>query len=78
MEQQKWRACMETAVETLCRACHHVAKAVDRDEAGVKEIRELAAALKELSALRRSLEEGQAQDTAVYVTFDGDGAAWSE
>jgi len=46
----------------------------------VKDIRELTAALKELSALRRSLHDdsNEEESPTVEVSFDDDGEGWSK
>ena len=77
--EESWNALMQQAVRTLSHACEGVAEAISRGEAGVKDIRELTAALKELNALHRSLHEdgGEEESPLVEVSFDGDGEGWS-
>ena len=77
--EESWNALLQQAVRTLSQACEGVAEAISHGEAGVKDIRELTAALKELNALHRSLQEdGEGEESAtVEVSFDGDGEGWS-
>lgn len=80
MDEERWRECVDRAALCLSRACEQAADALDEGEVGVKEIRELTVALKELTALRRSLsgEEELAADTAVEVSFDEESEEWSK
>lgn len=80
MDEEKWKELLENAALSLSHACEKAAEGISRGEAGVKDIRELTVALKELSALRRSLESGTetAEGAAVEVSFDGDGEGWSK
>lgn len=80
MDEERWRDCIDRAALFLSRACEQAADALDEGEVGVKEIRELTVALKELTALRRSLdgEEDVAADTTVEVSFDKDSEKWSK
>ncbi len=77
--EESWNALLQQAVRTLSQACEGVAEAISHGEAGVKDIRELTAALKELNALHRSLHEdgGEEDSPLVEVSFDGDGEGWS-
>lgn len=77
--EEHWNALLQQAVRALSQACEGVAEAISRGEAGVKDIRELTAALKELNALHRSLHEdgGEEESPLVEVSFDGDGEGWS-
>ena len=77
--EERWNALLQQAVRTLSQACEGVAEAISHGEAGVKDIRELTAALKELNALHRSLHEdgGEEESPLVEVSFDGDGEGWS-
>ena len=77
--EESWNALLQQAVRTLSQACEGVAEAISHGEAGVKDIRELTAALKELNALHRSLHEdgGEEESPLVEVSFDGDGEGWS-
>ena len=77
--EESWNALLQQAVRTLSQACEGVAQAISHGEAGVKDIRELTAALKELNALHRSLHEdgGEEDSPLVEVSFDGDGEGWS-
>ena len=77
--EENWNALLQQAVRSLSRACEGLAETISRGEAGVKDIRELTAALKELNALHRSLQDegGQEESPLVEVSFDGDGEGWS-
>ena len=77
--EEHWNALLQQAVRTLSQACEGVAEAISRGEAGVKDIRELTAALKELNALHRSLQDrdGEEESPLVEVSFDGEGEGWS-
>ena len=76
--EESWNALLQQAVRALSQACEGVAEAISHGEAGVKDIRELTAALKELNALHRSLhEDGEEESPLVEVSFDGDGEGWS-
>ena len=74
-----WNALLQQAVRALSQACEQAAEALSHGEAGVKDIRELTAALKELNALHRSLQEGSGEEESplVEVSFDGEGEGWS-
>ncbi len=77
--EEKWQAVLEQAICALSQACETAAEAISRGEAGVKDIRELTTALKELNALHRSLDSGGEEEAAtVEVSFDGDGEGWSK
>jgi len=75
-----WNALLQQAVRALSQACEGVAEAISQGEAGVKDIRELTAALKELSALHRSLHDdsNEEESPTVEVSFDDDGEGWSK
>ena len=77
--EESWNALLQQAVRTLSQACEGVAEAISHGEAGVKDIRELTAALKELNALHRSLQDtdGEEESPLVEVSFDGEGEGWS-
>ena len=76
----QWNAILEQAAQSLSQACEGLAEAISQGEAGVKDIRELTAALKELSALRRSLNDdsNEEESPTVEVSFDDDGEGWSK
>lgn len=77
--EEKWQTVLEQAICALSQACETAAEAISRGEAGVKDIRELTTALKELNALHRSLDSGGEEEAAtVEVSFDGDGEGWSK
>lgn len=77
--EEKWQTVLEQAICALSQACETAAEAISRGEAGVKDIRELTTALKELNALHRSLDDegGEEESPTVEVSFDGDGEGWS-
>lgn len=79
MDDERYKECIDRAAQCLSRACEQAAAAMDEGEVGVKEIRELTVALKELASLRRSLggEEDMAEATAVEVSFDEESDEWS-
>ena len=79
--EARWNALLEQAAQALSQACETVAASIARGEAGVKDIRELTTALKELNALHRSLEDGGTEGgeaPTVEVSFDDDGEGWSK
>lgn len=75
-----WNALLQQAVHALSQACEQAAEALSQGEAGVKDIRELTAALKELNALHRSLHDDSSEEESptVEVSFDDDGEGWSK
>ena len=75
-----WNALLQQAAQSLSQACEQAAEALSQGEAGVKDIRELTAALKELSALHRSLHDdsNEEESPTVEVSFDDDGEGWSK
>lgn len=77
--EEKWQTVLEQAIRALSQACETAAEAIAHGEAGVKDIRELTTALKELHALRRSLHDGkeEGESPTVEVSFDGEGEGWS-
>ena len=78
--KEKWQRVLEQAICALSQACEEAAEAISRGAAGVKDIRELTTALKELHALRRTLgdkDSEEAESPTVEVSFDGDGEEWS-
>ena len=74
---------MRQAVEKLTRACDHLADRMSGDETAVKEVKELAAAMKELAAMRAALQKqssaSQAQaPPAIRIAFSPDAEKWRE
>lgn len=65
---------MLNAAEQLSQACTEAANELSAGAASAREIKELAAAMKELAALRITLESGTAADSrdTVKVVFDAD------
>lgn len=77
--ETEWNAVLVQALQCLSRACERFAEKLEQDEAGVKELRELTAVMKELTALQRQLcPEEEAADTTVEVSFDDEGDGWSK
>ena len=65
--------------EQLSRACAETAAHMSGDEIAVREIKELAGAIKELSALNASLKSAAPPaDSAVQVAFDPSGDTWRQ
>ena len=74
-----WETHMRRAVEQLSRACAETAAHMSGDEIAVREIKELAGAIKELSALNASLKSAAPPaDSAVQVAFDPSGDTWRQ
>ena len=68
-----WETHMRRAAEQLSRACAETAAHA------VREIKELAGAIKELSALNASLKSAAPPaDSAVQVAFDPSGDTWRQ
>lgn len=73
----EWERYMRRASAQLSRACAEKAASMSGDETAVKDIKELAGAMKELTALRTALEPQE--DTAqgsIQITFDREGESW--
>ena len=74
-----WETHMRRAAEQRSRACAETAAHMSGDEAAVREIKELAGAIKELSALNASLKSAAPPaDSAVQVAFDPSGDTWRQ
>ena len=74
-----WETHMRRAAEQLSRACAETAAHMSGDETAVREIKELAGAIKELSALNASLKgKAPPRDSAVQVMFDQSSDTWRE
>ena len=72
-----WETHMRRAAEQLSRACAETASHMSGDETAVREIKELAGAIKELSALNASLKSAAPMaDSTVRVAFDPSGDTW--
>lgn len=73
----EWERHMKRASAQLSRACAEKAASMSGGETAVKDIRDLAGAMKELTALRTALEppEDTAQ-SSIQVTFDREGESW--
>lgn len=77
MDTQQYTACIDRAVACLSRACEQAAQTMDEGAVGMKELRELTVTIKELAALRRSLDTPRST-VAVEVRFDSEADAWSQ
>ena len=74
-----WETHMRRAAEQLSRASAETAAHMSGDEIAVREIKELAGAIKELSALNASLKSAAPPaDSAVQVAFDPSGDTWRQ
>ena len=66
-------------ISIISRACAETAAHMSGDEIAVREIKELAGAIKELSALNASLKSAAPPaDSAVQVAFDPSGDTWRQ
>lgn len=74
-----WETYMKRAAVELGRACAETAAGMEAGRTGVREIRELAGAMKDLTALHAALENtSAAPQSQVQVVFDRDAEAWRE
>ena len=75
-----WETYMKRAAVELGRACAETAAGMAAGKAGVREIRELAGAMKDLTALHAALEGTPAAppQSEVQVIFDRDAETWRE
>ena len=74
-----WETYMKRASVELGRACAETAAGMEAGRTGVREIRELAGAMKDLTALHAALEDtSAAPQSQVQVVFDRDAEAWRE
>lgn len=74
-----WERYMKRASAQLSRACAEKASAMSGGETAVKDIRELAGAMKELTALRTALEPPEsAVQEDIRITIDRQGESWQE
>ena len=74
-----WERYMKRAAAQLSRACAETATNMSGGETAVREIRELAGAMKELTALHAALEgKESAPQNTIQVSFDRDGELWRE
>lgn len=72
-----WETHMKRAAAELSRACADAAAGMESGTTGIKEIRELAGAMKDLAALHAALEKpSAAPDGGVQVSFDHDSTLW--
>ena len=68
-----WETYMKRAAVELGRACAETAAGMEAGRTGVREIRELAGAMKDLTALHAALEDtSAAPQSQVQVVFDRD------
>lgn len=75
------RSCLMAAAEQLYQAAVTLVERMEcGEEVSAKEIKEAAAALKELVAMKNALEEKQAskEQPAVKVVFEGEAEEWSK
>ena len=74
-----WETYMRQAAAQLGRACAETANNMVSNEASIREIRELAGAMKELTALHTALHGKTApQSRHIQVTFDKEQKDWAE
>ena len=74
-----WETYMKRAAVELGRACAETAAGMEAGRTGVRESRELAGAMKDLTALHAALEDtAAAPQSQVQVVFDRDAEAWRE
>ncbi len=75
-----WETYMRRAAAQLGRACAETAAHMAENETtSVREIRELAGAMKELTALHAALGgDGTVPQSSVQVAFDEERRAWTE
>ena len=75
----EWNGVLAQALQCLSRACERFTEKLERDEVGVKELRELTAVMKELTALQRQLNpDPEDISPTVEVSFDDAANAWSQ
>lgn len=77
-----WESHMRRAAEQLSRACEEAAARMSGGETAVKEIKELSAAMKELTALyaaRKKANTPQVEKrSTIRVRFDRSGKTWRQ
>ena len=73
-----WETYMRQAAAQLGRACAETASNMASNEASIREIRELAGAMKDLTALHAALGSGTAPQSHVQVTFGKEQKDWAE
>ena len=74
-----WETYMRQAAAQLGRACETAAHMAENETASVREIRELAGAMKELTALHAALGGNPAAPrSTVQVAFDEERRDWTE
>ena len=75
----EWNGVLTQTLQCLSRACERFTEKLERDEVGVKELRELTAVMKELTALQRQLNpDPEDISPTVEVSFDDAANAWSQ
>ena len=75
------KSCLIAAAEQLYQVSVSLVKRMERgEEVSAKEIKEAAAALKELVAMKNALEEKQEskEQQVVKVVFEGEAEKWSK
>ena len=74
-----WETYMRRAAAQLSRACAETAAGMSGGQTGIREIRELAGAMKDLTALHAALEgKTDAPQNTIQVSFDRDGELWRD
>ena len=74
-----WETYMRQAAAQLGRACAETANNMASNEASIREIRELAGAMKDLTALHAALNgDPAAPQSHVQVTFGKEQKDWAE
>ena len=75
------KSCLMAAAEQLYQVAVTLVERMERgEEVSAKEIKEAAAALKELVAMKNALDEKQAarEQPVVKVVFEGEAEEWSK
>ena len=74
-----WETYMRRAAAQLSRACAETAAGMSGGQTGIREIRELAGAMKDLTALHTALEgTPDPVQSELQVCFDRAADTWSE
>lgn len=74
-----WETYMRRAAAQLSRACAETAAGMSGGQTGIRDIRELAGAMKDLTALHAALEDAPAPvQSEIQICFDRSADTWSE
>ena len=74
-----WSTYMRRAAAQLSRACAETAAGMSGGQTGIREIRELAGAMKDLTALHAALEGSSAPvQSDIQIRFDRAADTWNE